>query len=45
MTVHEHDLIERFCPKGDIVVDVGTHIGLYTIIASKRVGPNGGNCY
>jgi hypothetical protein len=45
MTVHEHDLIERFCPKGDIVVDVGTHIGLYTIIASKRVGPNGSNCY
>jgi FkbM family methyltransferase len=42
MTQHEHDLIKRFCPKeGDVVVDIGAHIGLYTIIASKRVGPNG----
>jgi FkbM family methyltransferase len=42
MTQHEHDLIERFSPKeGDVVVDIGAHIGLYTIIASKRVGPNG----
>ena len=42
MTQHERDLIERFSPKeGDVVVDVGAHIGLYTIISSKRVGPNG----
>jgi FkbM family methyltransferase len=42
MTQHEHDLIESFSPKkGDIVVDVGTYIGLYTMISSKRVGPNG----
>ena len=42
MTQHERDLIERFSPKkGDIVVDVGAHIGLYTMISSKRVGPNG----
>ena len=42
MTQHEHDLIELFCPKeGDIVVDIGAHIGLYTIISSKRVGLNG----
>jgi FkbM family methyltransferase len=41
-TVREDDIIERFCPKeGDIVIDVGAHFGRYTIIASKRVGPNG----
>jgi FkbM family methyltransferase len=42
MTDHEHDLLDRFAPKnGDIVVDVGAHIGLYSIISSKRVGPKG----
>ncbi len=42
MTFHEDDMIERFCTReGDIVVDVGAHIGKYTIIASKRVGTNG----
>jgi FkbM family methyltransferase len=42
MTVREDDIIERFTPKqGDIVVDIGAHIGHYTIIASKRVGING----
>ena len=38
----ETDIIDRFGPKeGDIAVDVGAHIGRYTIISSKRVGPNG----
>jgi FkbM family methyltransferase len=42
MTIREDDIIERFTPKqGDIVVDIGAHIGHYTIIASKRVGTNG----
>src|SRR5919198_685203 len=42
MTIHEDEIIERFTPKkGDIVVDIGAHIGLFTIIASKRVGING----
>src|SRR5919106_1368830 len=42
MTNHEDDIIEHFTPKqGDIVVDVGAHMGRYTIIASKRVGANG----
>src|SRR5215208_6149659 len=42
MTNHEDDIIEHFTPKqGDIVVDIGAHIGRYTIIASKRVGTNG----
>ncbi|HYX57200.1 MAG TPA: FkbM family methyltransferase [Nitrososphaeraceae archaeon] len=42
MTNHEDDIIEHFTPKqGDIVVDIGAHMGRYTIIASKRVGANG----
>src|SRR5918999_1806292 len=42
MTRHEDVIIEHFRPKeGDVVVDVGAHIGRYTIIASKRVGPTG----
>ncbi len=42
MTRHEDVIIEHFRPKeGDVVVDVGAHIGRYTIIASKQVGPNG----
>jgi FkbM family methyltransferase len=42
MTAREDEIIEHFSPKeGDTVVDVGAHIGRYTIIASKRVGPNG----
>jgi FkbM family methyltransferase len=42
MTIHEDEILEHFLPKdGDIVVDIGAHIGLYTIISSKRVGPNG----
>lgn len=43
MTFHENDIIEHyFTPrKGDIVIDIGAHIGLYTIIASKRVGMHG----
>jgi FkbM family methyltransferase len=43
MTFHEDDILNyHFTPKeGDMVVDVGAHIGPYTIIASKRVGSNG----
>ena len=38
----EEDIIKLFCPKeGDIVVDVGAHIGKYSIIASKMVGSKG----
>jgi FkbM family methyltransferase len=38
----EDEIIEHFTPKQeDIVVDIGAHIGRYTIIASKRVGING----
>ncbi|MDQ4023691.1 MAG: FkbM family methyltransferase [Thermoproteota archaeon] len=42
MTNHEEDIIEHFTPKqGDIVVDIGAHMGRYTIISSKRVGAQG----
>ena len=43
MTFHENDIIEHmFTPKeGDIVIDVGAHIGPYTLVASKSVGLRG----
>ncbi len=43
MTTHEYDNIERnFTTKeGDIVIDVGAHIGPYTLKTAKRVGLNG----
>jgi FkbM family methyltransferase len=42
MTTREEEIIKRFQPhRGDIVVDVGAHIGRYTLIASKRVAVNG----
>jgi FkbM family methyltransferase len=42
MTKHEEEIIELFHPKeGDIVVDVGAHMGRYTITSSKYVGPRG----
>ena len=38
----EADIVKLFSPKeGDIVVDVGAHIGKYTIVASKIVGSKG----
>jgi FkbM family methyltransferase len=42
MTIREDEIIDHFRPKEkDIVVDIGAHIGRYTIISSKRIGPNG----
>jgi len=38
----EEDIVKLFRPKeGDIVIDVGAHIGKYTILASKMVGSTG----
>ena len=38
----EEDILELFRPKkGDTVVDIGAHIGKYTIVASKMVGSQG----
>ncbi len=42
MTGHEDDLIKFFIPKeGDTVVDIGAHIGHYSILSSMRVGQSG----
>ena len=42
MTIREDHIIEHFTPRqGDVVVDIGAHIGRYTIISSKRVGAKG----
>ena len=42
MTGHEDELLPHFkSNSGDIVVDVGSHIGHHTLIAAKRVGPKG----
>jgi FkbM family methyltransferase len=42
MTNHENEIMEHFKPNsGEIVVDVGAHIGLYSLIAAKKVGPSG----
>lgn len=42
MTRHEDEIIERFNPRpGDVIVDIGAHMGRYTIIGSKRAGSEG----
>lgn len=43
MTFHEDDILEhKFNPKQeDVVIDVGAHIGPYTLKASSLVGVNG----
>jgi FkbM family methyltransferase len=42
MTKHEEEIIGLFHPKeGDTVVDVGAHMGRYTITSSKSVGSSG----
>ena len=39
MTVHKGDIIERFLPSdGDTVIDIGAHLGLYSIMGSKLSG-------
>jgi FkbM family methyltransferase len=39
---HEDHILERFTPKeGDTVIDIGAHIGRYTITSSKQVGNTG----
>jgi FkbM family methyltransferase len=42
LTKHEEEIIGIFTPKeGDIVVDIGAHMGRYTITSSKSVGAAG----
>jgi FkbM family methyltransferase len=39
---HESYILTKFTPKeGDIVIDIGAHIGRYTITGSKQVGSTG----
>ena len=39
---HEGHIVGRFTPKeGDTVIDIGAHIGRYTITSSKQVGDSG----
>jgi FkbM family methyltransferase len=42
MPGHEDHILARFIPKeGDTVIDIGAHIGRYTIVSSKMVGKTG----
>ena len=38
---HEREFLNRFLRPGDVFVDVGANIGLFTLIAAERVGPGG----
>ena len=38
---NELAFVERFVRSGMTVLDVGAHHGLYTLLASKKVGPTG----
>lgn len=33
--------IERWLRRGDVVVDVGAHVGFFTLLAARLVGPDG----
>lgn len=37
----EQSFVSRFLQSGMTVLDIGAHHGLYTLLASKRVGPQG----
>ena len=37
----EQNFLLRFLCRGMVVMDIGAHQGLYTLLASKRVGPTG----
>lgn len=43
MTSHENEILDKcFVPKeGDVVIDVGSYIGLYLMVSSRRVGASG----
>src|SRR5574341_673203 len=41
---YEYDKQKRFVreiKKGDVVYDIGAHVGFYTLLASELVGPSG----
>jgi len=37
----EGQFISDFLNEGDIFIDIGANIGLYTLMAAKKIGPNG----
>jgi FkbM family methyltransferase len=37
----EFDFIERFLRPGDVAVDVGANVGVYSLFLAKQVGPSG----
>jgi FkbM family methyltransferase len=43
LTTWENELVDKwFMPKeGDVVIDAGSHIGLYSMVSSRRVGASG----
>ena len=43
LTTHESEIINKlFVPdEGDVVIDAGSHIGLFSIISAKRLGASG----
>ena len=43
LTNREYELLDKwFVPKkGDVVIDVGAHIGIYAMVSSRRVGVSG----
>ncbi len=38
---HERDFVRRYLRPGDLFVDVGANIGLFTVLAADTVGPTG----
>ncbi|MCA9434290.1 MAG: FkbM family methyltransferase [Candidatus Omnitrophica bacterium] len=39
--VFERNLVKRWVREGDTVLDIGAHIGLFTLIMAREVGPKG----
>lgn len=37
----ERDFVARFLRRGDVFVDVGANVGLFSLIAARSVGPSG----
>jgi FkbM family methyltransferase len=38
---HQLAFFERFLRKGDVVLDVGAHVGIFTLVSARSVGPAG----
>ncbi len=38
---YTREIFEKMIKEGDTVVDIGAHIGIFTLIAARKVGPEG----